>query len=262
MAEVERLREEMGEEEEEEDEDEDTQEEEEVEEEEEIDPDGDEEDVGEGEDGDKAQELLCNGVGGEGINEQMNGLSLSNNSEDDADGDLDNEEADLTAFVQQSSKKMGKKMRNSHTMSSDDGVDHSKVVTVTGNVDKAEEEEETTENVKGGNKKKRRRANKGGGGGTAENKKKESSKEVQGAVGGVGEDDEEESKEGTTAVKCKCMVCNQDFPSKSKLFKHIKQTGHAAPLEAVQAAVANQRVEASGGGKGGKKRRGKGARDF
>lgn len=31
----------------------------------------------------------------------------------------------------------------------------------------------------------------------------------------------------------KCVVCHGDFPSKTKLFSHIKEKGHAAPVAAV-----------------------------
>jgi DnaJ family protein A protein 5 len=42
----------------------------------------------------------------------------------------------------------------------------------------------------------------------------------------------------------KCMKCNAGFPSKTKLFDHIKESGHAAPISATKGA----------GGKKGKKR--------
>lgn len=44
----------------------------------------------------------------------------------------------------------------------------------------------------------------------------------------------------------KCMRCNAGFPSKTKLFEHIKETGHAAPISVTKGAL--------GGGKKGKKR--------
>lgn len=39
-----------------------------------------------------------------------------------------------------------------------------------------------------------------------------------------------------TAVSNLCVVCKTDFPSKNKLFEHLKKTGHAVPLP--QASVA------------------------
>ena len=35
----------------------------------------------------------------------------------------------------------------------------------------------------------------------------------------------------------KCMVCKEAFPSRTKLFEHIKATGHAVPLSVKQEAA-------------------------
>ncbi|ORX97289.1 hypothetical protein BCR34DRAFT_628636 [Clohesyomyces aquaticus] len=38
-----------------------------------------------------------------------------------------------------------------------------------------------------------------------------------------------------TELKCKCVVCNEAFPSKTKLFQHIEDNGHAAPVSVTKA---------------------------
>jgi DnaJ family protein A protein 5 len=42
-------------------------------------------------------------------------------------------------------------------------------------------------------------------------------------------------------VAASCLICNAEFPSKTKLFEHIKQTGHAALKENAPAKSASKK---------------------
>lgn len=39
-----------------------------------------------------------------------------------------------------------------------------------------------------------------------------------------------ETEDSSTALNLRCAVCQTDFPSKNKLFDHLKKTGHSVPL--------------------------------
>ncbi|XP_045499081.1 dnaJ homolog subfamily C member 21 [Colias croceus] len=39
-----------------------------------------------------------------------------------------------------------------------------------------------------------------------------------------------ETEDSSSAVNLRCVVCQTDFPSKNKLFEHLKKTGHSVPL--------------------------------
>ncbi|KAM3965069.1 LOW QUALITY PROTEIN: dnaJ homolog member 16 [Aphomia sociella] len=39
-----------------------------------------------------------------------------------------------------------------------------------------------------------------------------------------------ETEDSSTAMTLRCAVCQTDFPSKNKLFEHLKKTGHSVPL--------------------------------
>lgn len=39
-----------------------------------------------------------------------------------------------------------------------------------------------------------------------------------------------ETEDSSTAFNLRCIVCETDFPSKNKLFDHLKKTGHSMPL--------------------------------
>ncbi|CAH0683232.1 unnamed protein product [Spodoptera exigua] len=39
-----------------------------------------------------------------------------------------------------------------------------------------------------------------------------------------------ETEDSSTALTLRCAVCETDFPSKNKLFEHLKKTGHSVPL--------------------------------
>ncbi|XP_049872737.1 dnaJ homolog subfamily C member 21 [Pectinophora gossypiella] len=39
-----------------------------------------------------------------------------------------------------------------------------------------------------------------------------------------------ETEDSSTALNLRCAVCQTDFPSKNKLFEHLKKTGHSVPL--------------------------------
>lgn len=39
-----------------------------------------------------------------------------------------------------------------------------------------------------------------------------------------------ETEDSSTALNLRCVVCQTDFPSKNKLFEHLKKTGHSVPL--------------------------------
>ncbi|CAH0587074.1 unnamed protein product [Chrysodeixis includens] len=39
-----------------------------------------------------------------------------------------------------------------------------------------------------------------------------------------------ETEDSSTALTLRCAVCQTDFPSKNKLFEHLKKTGHSVPL--------------------------------
>ena len=52
---------------------------------------------------------------------------------------------------------------------------------------------------------------------------------------------------GENAADAKCAVCGEVFGSKTKLFNHIKEEGHAAPLTQIRGSA--------GGGKGAKKKK-------
>ncbi|XP_026748794.1 dnaJ homolog subfamily C member 21 [Galleria mellonella] len=39
-----------------------------------------------------------------------------------------------------------------------------------------------------------------------------------------------ETEDSSTAMNLRCAVCQTDFPSKNKLFEHLKKTGHSVPL--------------------------------
>ncbi|CAG4975106.1 unnamed protein product [Parnassius apollo] len=39
-----------------------------------------------------------------------------------------------------------------------------------------------------------------------------------------------ETEDSSTALNLRCAVCQSDFPSKNKLFEHLKKTGHSVPL--------------------------------
>ena len=58
--------------------------------------------------------------------------------------------------------------------------------------------------------------------------------------------------------KEKCMVCGEGFPSRSKLFDHIKATGHAVALSVKQQkdreAAASALAEEDGGKRKSKKK--------
>ncbi|CAK1555429.1 unnamed protein product [Leptosia nina] len=40
-----------------------------------------------------------------------------------------------------------------------------------------------------------------------------------------------ETEDSSSAVNLRCVVCQTDFPSKNKLFEHLKKTGHSVPLQ-------------------------------
>lgn len=246
LAEVERLREEMEEDENMINSDEDTENEEEE--------DGEEDGDGEAENGDEDEVTARLGQSDtdepieeneEVIVEKMNRLKVdSENSE--APESVENEEPDLTAFIAAKKKKNKGKSRNSQLPVSDDSDPHNaptpseKVVTKVDSDDEAE--------VSKGPKKKRRRAKKPGGGDDTQNDGKN-------ALPADTVRQSKETEELTEGTSAKCMVCNQEFPSRSKLFKHIKTTGHAALQTAIQA---NAKAQAAESAKGGKKKKGRG----
>ncbi|XP_013134131.1 PREDICTED: dnaJ homolog subfamily C member 21 isoform X2 [Papilio polytes] len=39
-----------------------------------------------------------------------------------------------------------------------------------------------------------------------------------------------ETEDSSTALTLRCAICQTDFPSKNKLFEHLKKTGHSVPL--------------------------------
>lgn len=39
-----------------------------------------------------------------------------------------------------------------------------------------------------------------------------------------------ETEDSSTALNLRCAVCETDFPSKNRLFEHLKKTGHSVPL--------------------------------
>lgn len=39
-----------------------------------------------------------------------------------------------------------------------------------------------------------------------------------------------ETEDSSTALNLRCAICQIDFPSKNKLFEHLKKTGHSIPL--------------------------------
>ncbi|XP_068633850.1 dnaJ homolog subfamily C member 21-like [Battus philenor] len=39
-----------------------------------------------------------------------------------------------------------------------------------------------------------------------------------------------ETEDSSTALNLRCAICQTDFPSKNKLFEHLKKTGHSVPL--------------------------------
>lgn len=39
-----------------------------------------------------------------------------------------------------------------------------------------------------------------------------------------------ETEDSSTALNLRCAVCQTDFPSKNRLFEHLKTTGHSVPL--------------------------------
>ncbi|XP_041979934.1 dnaJ homolog subfamily C member 21 [Aricia agestis] len=39
-----------------------------------------------------------------------------------------------------------------------------------------------------------------------------------------------ETEDSSSTINLKCVVCKTDFPSKNKLFEHLKKTGHSVPL--------------------------------
>ena len=52
----------------------------------------------------------------------------------------------------------------------------------------------------------------------------------------------------------KCLACQQAFPSRGKLFEHLKTSGHAVPLTVKQEAAG---IDAKDTGKKKNKRKGK-----
>ena len=54
------------------------------------------------------------------------------------------------------------------------------------------------------------------------------------------------------------MVCKESFASRSKLFDHIKKTGHAVPLTVKQEAAAKAQAAAAADSAGKKKGKRKG----
>jgi DnaJ family protein A protein 5 len=45
----------------------------------------------------------------------------------------------------------------------------------------------------------------------------------------------------TVPVESSCMICKETFPSRSKLFEHIKATGHAALKENLTATKSKKK---------------------
>lgn len=39
-----------------------------------------------------------------------------------------------------------------------------------------------------------------------------------------------ETEDSSSAVNLRCLICQTDFPSKNKLFEHLKKTGHSVAL--------------------------------
>lgn len=39
-----------------------------------------------------------------------------------------------------------------------------------------------------------------------------------------------ETEDSSSAINLRCVICQADFPSKNKLFDHLKKTGHSVPL--------------------------------
>ncbi|CAF4950936.1 unnamed protein product [Pieris macdunnoughi] len=39
-----------------------------------------------------------------------------------------------------------------------------------------------------------------------------------------------ETEDSSSAVNLRCVICQTDFPSKNKLFEHLKKTGHSVPI--------------------------------
>ncbi|CAL8078053.1 unnamed protein product [Orchesella dallaii] len=142
----------------------------------------------------------------------------------------EHEELNVASFVA-NSKKNKAKYRNAHSScESHDELEPLKTLLE----DKPDDEMETSK----ASKKKRRRAKKG---------------EIPVVENGAENKDEPEERSSTDNTPSKCIVCNQNFPSRSKLFRHIKSTGHAAPITVTQ-AVNKSNVESA---KSSKKRKGK-----
>ncbi|ODM95919.1 DnaJ subfamily C member 21 [Orchesella cincta] len=124
----------------------------------------------------------------------------------------DHDEPNVASFVAHSKKNKGK-YRNAH-MSGDSHDESAPLETLAKEISDNEAEAASK-----GSKKKRRRAKKG---------------EIS-AENVVEKNDEMEEPKSADNTPAKCIVCNQDFPSRSKLFRHIKSTGHAAPITVVEA---------------------------
>lgn len=45
-----------------------------------------------------------------------------------------------------------------------------------------------------------------------------------------------ETEDSSSAVNLRCVVCQTDFPSKNKLFEHLKTTGHSVPIPQTSSA--------------------------
>jgi len=169
------------------------------------------------------------------LSDTLAALDPNSNSKSD-------DEADPLYFVSSSRFKAGQGKNRNVSISSSTLEDQPDVKT---HVNLLSDDDERIESSKT-TKKKKRRAKKGGAaGGTA------TTKPVN-----VEDDDEEDDDEKTNDRQpSQCMVCNQKFPSRSKLFRHIKATGHAAPLTDVQQANTSKKNES---GKAGKKKKGRG----
>lgn len=167
-----------------------------------------------------------------GLSTQMGKLNVEEHPAAAAQSSADDtDEMDFTAYVASKKKMTKAKFQVVHESVEDEEGLEAQVP--------AEQTEEAEGDVSKSSKKKRRRAKKEP---TAQaGKPQEESTEINDAC-------------STTITPSSCIVCNQNFSSRSKLFRHIKSTGHAAPLTTVQANAAKLNEVA----KPGKKKKGRG----
>ncbi|KAJ2950964.1 hypothetical protein O0L34_g5340 [Tuta absoluta] len=54
-----------------------------------------------------------------------------------------------------------------------------------------------------------------------------------------------ETEDSSTALSLRCAICHQEFPSKNKLFEHLKKTGHSVALPQTSSSITKKTKRAN-----------------